>query len=130
MPDQLYKKVGKKYIPFGPADYTEMQEYYWSPGLWLVVNEQYSRGRSLLTQLCEIPNKPEHYAGLMMLKDALATQIYKWNHPAKIGDFDMNYRSSAETADKILNWLAEKQGVKMISIPRDTDCDRKITMEL
>jgi len=131
MSEQLYNKTENgEYVPFGPTDYEEFRDKYWSPGLWLVTEQKNSKSRSWLHKLCEIPEKPQHYAGLMALNDELCGLLLKLQDPVIYSDDKLRYRTTNEKAKAILNWLAEKQGNKLVPFHPDEQPDRKIEMNL
>ena len=133
MSEQLYKKINGEFVPFGPSDYRAFIEYYWSPGLWLVTSRPGCNSRELLHYLSDIPDKPTEFAGLLMLRDELATKlrqirvavIYSEDPAAAV------VRSDSDQALDILTWLAEKQGVKQIKFIEPSERpERKIEPEL
>ena len=128
---QLYKKINGEFVPFGPTDYEAFIDYHWSPGLWLVTNRPNCRSRELLHEICKIPDKPELFTSIMMLRDELAEQLRKLNEPVIYSDSASYTRSYSDRARKLLEWMAEKQGVKQIPFLDPIDRpDRKIEPNL
>ena len=91
--DQVYYKLGRKYVPFGPQEW----EGFPADGVWLVQIKPGRRSEELILKLGDMP-KLYPFAQMMVSKDALIKVIGRVrNRPYSDNDL----------ATEIIKWLAE-----------------------
>jgi len=105
MSNQVYKKVGEKFIKIGPSD-----GWYGFPteGVWLVTHKPNSKSSSWIAKLSEVPNITktiEFRSRIDIITKSISNYFdIKKEEGQKNGSFSYGPR---EMADKIINDLSE-----------------------
>jgi hypothetical protein len=92
--DQVYYKLGRRYIPFGPQEW----EGFPSDGVWLVQIKPGHRSEELILKLGDLPELYP-FARMMVSKDDLSRVIMRV--------LERGTYNASDLATEVIKWLAE-----------------------